>query len=222
MVKAVTNCLDIAKMVVLRGHRNSFSTTRFLPYVEKWSSREAVIGQEKVAKIKSSYERLQKQIATMRDFLWGDWHKKTDSQIARDFIKSTETCKQGIHLRNKYGTIPMINCAEEAVRTKIALEAKGIKNANVANIYLPDNTTHAVCIFNRDGSQTYGNIINNQTVIVDSWLGKSDMANQMLMEYKKLFNLPQKEPIYLWPQDTIKLTEAELNQLKKEFPELLN
>ena len=222
MVQAIKNCLKIAKSVARMGQRSNFSTTRFIPFIEKLSSRSQVIGKQKVEAINSSYNKLVNQIASKRDLIWEDWWRKTDMEIARDFLGCSNVKQKGIFLRNAEGNIPTINCAEEAIRTKIALEARGIKNVSVVN--LTNGADHAFCVFNRDGSvfTPFDGIINNQTVIVDTWLGKAGMANQMMKEYKTLFKIPVEDSLYFMPQDTIKLKPAELEQLKREFPNLLS
>ena len=78
----------------------------------------------------------------------------------------------------------MGNCYENAIAAEAILKLNGVPNACCA-VLKRGNTVidHIVCVFNRDGSKFDGKIINNHTIIVDPWLGKTDFANKMFKFY---------------------------------------
>ena len=49
---------------------------------------------------------------------------------------------------------------------------------NKAEFINGEQLNHVVCIFNKDGSQFNGTV-NNSTIIIDNWAGKTDFAKNM-------------------------------------------
>lgn len=133
------------------------------------------------------------------------------------------------------------NCQESAILSLLILKLNGIKNAYNAFIRngLADSN-HAVCIFNRDGSELVPcvkggketfKIENNKTIIVDPWTGICDFANNAFNEYHGFWNehlKPEKkdEPvatgIYNFDRiQNIDFSEAFLESVRKEYPNLI-
>ena len=80
------------------------------------------------------------------------------------------------------------NCYENAILAELIMKLNGIDYAKT--IYLKDkngNPQHAVCIFNRDGSK-FEKIINNKSIIIDPWIGKTDFANNMIIYYNNMLS----------------------------------
>ena len=83
---------------------------------------------------------------------------------------------------------------------------------------------HAVCVFNRSGKEFSGEIINNNTIIVDSWLGIVDFANNALKTiqncYKHYVGLYNDYPITLSNYiDKTELSQKQIALLKELFSE---
>ena len=57
---------------------------------------------------------------------------------------------------------------------------------NLFQFFIAKFLAHTVCAFNRDGS-VCNQIENNNTIIVDSWCGMVDFANNMIHNYKNMF-----------------------------------
>lgn len=80
------------------------------------------------------------------------------------------------------------NCHENARAAETILRANGVKNPAVAHLYIGNyNADHVVCVFNRDGSKVK-NVENNNTVIVDPWVGVVDLAHNAFVKYKTLLD----------------------------------
>ena len=80
----------------------------------------------------------------------------------------------------------MGNCEEVAIIAEIILKLNGIKNG--ATLFLKNEnnlTEHVVCAFNRDGSPI-SKLSNNNTIIIDPWVGKADFAGNMLKYYQNI------------------------------------
>ncbi len=119
------------------------------------------------------------------------------------------------------------NCLEEATIAKLVLEINGIKNGKVA--YLQNMKTnnfldHAVCIFNKDGSEFDGKITNH-TIVIDPWAEKADTAKNMLKYYQNTmqntFDITNKTQVRFSPQNQIIFDENYVQQLKTKYPSLV-
>ena len=113
------------------------------------------------------------------------------------------------------------NCYENALITKLILRMNGIKNAEV--IALKDingRSVHTVCAFNRNGSK-FKNIENNNTIIIDTWAGKSDFAQNMISmyrnQYKDYFILPQKGPVGFEIHKAEGISKRQMKLLKTKY-----
>ena len=78
------------------------------------------------------------------------------------------------------------NCHENAEAAETILRANGVKNPVTVALTINDSEKHVVCMFNRDGSKVK-TIENNNTIIVDPWIGIVDFANNAIMKYRTIF-----------------------------------
>jgi hypothetical protein len=121
----------------------------------------------------------------------------------------------------------MGNCGENASVSAIVLKMNGI-NAVQAKLLLNNSSIdHEVCVFNRDNSKFNGRV-NKNTIVVDSWLGIADFANNMFLKYKNLFynflNIGMPEKISKFSFGKIKqfnLSSKSIKLLKEDHPEFI-
>ena len=115
------------------------------------------------------------------------------------------------------------NCYENGKAAEIILKINGQKHVRSASVN-NGQMDHFVCVFNRDGSVFDGTIKNNQTIIVDPWLGKVDFANNMFKVYEnmcgKLLKVPSGGKFTLTNVEDIKISDNDINILKQYFPNL--
>ena len=97
-----------------------------------------------------------------------------------------------------------------------------LKFAKVGNCF--ENADHVVCLFNKDGSDFTGNV-NKNTIIVDSWLGDADFADNMLGKYRSIYKdylfVPKDGKLSIERIEKLNLNEAEYQEFKDDFPQLL-
>lgn len=116
------------------------------------------------------------------------------------------------------------NCAEDAQISELILRLGGKKNVYTASLNIGDHKVdHLICFFNKDGSKFDGKIGKN-TILVDSWLGDADFADNMLLKYKSIYKdflfMPKNGKISFRNIKSLNLSDKELQSLKQDFPEL--
>ena len=118
------------------------------------------------------------------------------------------------------------NCYENAIAAEAILKLNGVPNACCAVLKRGNKTIdHIVCVFNRDGSKFDGKIINNQTIIVDPWLGKADFANKMFKFYDndcqiRLNLKDSREKFGLGDIREVSISDFDKALMKEYFPNL--
>jgi hypothetical protein len=117
------------------------------------------------------------------------------------------------------------NCFENAVAAEAILKLNGVPNACCATLNKGNTSLdHIVCIFNRDGSIFDGKIKNNQTIIVDPWIGKADFANKMFKYYenncKTLLNFKNDEKFKIGSVREADIREFDKTLMKQYFQDL--
>lgn len=121
------------------------------------------------------------------------------------------------------------NCYENSIISELILKLNNINNACCASLYkglqrMGENSwkdlDHAVCIFNRDGSNFTGEITKD-TIIIDSWLGKADFAKNMenfyRNEFSQYFNLNFDEVFKYKKLNPLNISENKLSDLKNKY-----
>jgi hypothetical protein len=119
----------------------------------------------------------------------------------------------------------MGNCNENAVAAEAILKLNGVPNACCATLKKGNaSIDHMVCVFNRDGSKFDGKIKNNQTIIVDPWLGKADFANNMFKYYenncKTLLNFKNDEKFAFGQIIESEISDFDKTMMKQFYPDL--
>jgi hypothetical protein len=113
------------------------------------------------------------------------------------------------------------NCYENALVAELILKMNGVKNARTLYIKNGDKIEHAVCVFNKDGSE-FKEIINNKTIMIDPWAQKADYANNMFVYLKNNFGhnlvFDSKNKSNLEVHDFVKLTPTDTEKFKKRYP----
>lgn len=118
------------------------------------------------------------------------------------------------------------NCYESAKIAELILLLNKIENACIAKLKTPFNQklNHVVCIFNKDGSQFNGTV-NNSTIIIDNWAGKTDFAKNMYTHYKNLFKdhfyIPKNSPIEFEQTEKLYLSPQQIQKLTKKYPDFI-
>ena len=117
------------------------------------------------------------------------------------------------------------NCYENGKAAEIILKMNGVKHARSAGLKRGKSTIdHFVCVFNRDGSVFDGTIKNNQTIIVDPWLGKVDFANNMFKIYEntcqRLLKIPEEGKFGLRCVEDVKIDDNSMTILQLYFKKL--
>ena len=117
------------------------------------------------------------------------------------------------------------NCHENAKAAESILRANGVNNPAVAHLYIGGhNVDHVVCVFNRDGSKVK-TIENNNTIIVDPWVGIVDFANNAIAKYKTMLDKyvakGQSGKATLQRITEHPMTQADIKQFKTRFPEFI-
>ncbi len=118
------------------------------------------------------------------------------------------------------------NCQENAVAATTILKMNGVKNACVASLKHDDAyIDHVVSVFNKDGSLFDGNIINNKTIIIDSWLGIVDYANNYFAKYRPLLSefmyIPKDGKLSLHRVNHLNIDESEVFLAREKFANLV-
>lgn len=114
------------------------------------------------------------------------------------------------------------NCYENAKIAEFILLLNGVKNACVAKLKneFGKPIDHVVCLFNKDGSFFDGNV-NNNTIIIDNWAGKTDFAHNMITFYKtqlkEYFDIPINSKLEFFEFSKIRLSTDTLMQLKQKY-----
>lgn len=114
------------------------------------------------------------------------------------------------------------NCAENAEAAEVILKMNGIKNACCIT---PENVDHTFCVFSRDGSKFNGQIT-NQAIVIDPLTGIVDFIGNALKKMKNTLGYcknirVQKKELKNIEINEINLSENDILQLKKDFPELV-
>lgn len=117
------------------------------------------------------------------------------------------------------------NCYENAKVAEFILLLNGIENACLAKLYNNNKPIdHIVCLFNKDGSSFNGKI-NNSTIVIDNWAGKTDYAKNMCSYYKNLykdyFYIPANSFIDYKEFEKLNLSSKEICKLKEKYPNFL-
>ena len=160
-----------------------------------------------------AFRNLNKKIKLMRDYLI------EKGEQTSDFVKKFQIYTSSIR-KNKVG-----NCAESATLTAVAAKANGIKGAYVATLASGNkHIDHDVVFINAE-----------RPYIIDTWLGFADYEQNAIKrwqgEYKNFLNAEDSDLKNIrvvrhkdigCPRSTDKeLTPAEINKLKKLYPELV-
>ena len=116
------------------------------------------------------------------------------------------------------------NCGEESIFTDFILKLNGVKNACIVDLKNPSNNIrHSVCVFNRDGSK-FEKVINNKTIVVDTWAGKVDFANNLIPFYKyqckNYFGIKPDEKLEFVFYKQYDIPEKDLNEYIKNLPDI--
>lgn len=119
----------------------------------------------------------------------------------------------------------MGNCHENALAAEAILKLNGTQNACCVNLKQGSTPIdHVVCVFNRDGSKFDGVVKNNQTIIVDPWLGKADFANNMFKFYenncKIRLNLKDRGHFTLTNPRETNISEFDIKLMREYFSDL--
>ena len=117
------------------------------------------------------------------------------------------------------------NCYENGKAAEIILKMNGMEHVRSAGLKRGNKPIdHFVCVFNRDGSVFDGTIKNNQTVIVDPWLGKVDFAGNMFKVYEntcqRILRIPPEGKFGLRDVENIKITDESMTTLRLFFKDL--
>lgn len=118
------------------------------------------------------------------------------------------------------------NCEENAVAAAAILKMNGVKNASIATLsHEQAYIDHVVAVFNKDGSQFTGKIINNKTIVVDPWLGVTDYANNYFAQNRTLLSqfmyIPSEGKISLNRVNQLDINEKDLFVLTEKFSDLI-
>ena len=129
------------------------------------------------------------------------------------------------NILNRLKVYKLGNCYENAKLSELILRLNGKKNVYTAAINVGDRKIdHVVCFYNRDGSPFNGRI-SKDTIIVDSWLGEADFADNILVKYRNLYKdflfVPAKGKLSFRNVTSLDLSENELIELAKDFPQLI-
>lgn len=117
------------------------------------------------------------------------------------------------------------NCAEDAQISELILRLNNKRNVYTGRLNVGDRQVdHSVCFFNKDGSEFSGKVGKN-TILIDSWLGEVDFADNMLLKYKSIYKdylfIPKDGKISFRNVKSLNLSETELETLANDFPELI-
>ncbi len=122
------------------------------------------------------------------------------------------------------------NCMEDAILTNMVLKMNGVKNAARIHMYNLVNgkekiIDHAVCIVNPPNLPLQKGKLNPKSIIVDSWSGKCDYADNMLTYYRnlkgKFFRVKKLKDVVYEPILEDGLTPDILAKIKQEYPQLI-
>ncbi len=95
---------------------------------------------------------------------------------------------------------------------------------NKADFINGEKLIHVVCIFNKDRSQFNGTV-NNSTIIIDNWAGKTDFAKNMYPHYKNLFKnhfyISKNSPIEFEQSEKLNLSPQQIQELTKKYPDFI-
>lgn len=119
------------------------------------------------------------------------------------------------------------NCYEDSTITEMILNLNGIKNTCTGKLMCENkDLDHAVCLVNTSEEIFDKNKkLNKKTIIIDSWLGKTDYANNMLLYYKHacshLFDINDESKITVKFLDKHYFSDPDINYLREMYPDLL-
>lgn len=185
---------------IIRTRFPHYSTTKYGGLLDKYkiqynslfklSERDAWLGQKTSSNTFTEKENIFKRIFDKFIKL------KKDMENLRTNVYN-QTPDDVTFLKEIFNTLKKRkgNCGEEAYATTTLLRAKGI-NATAASLNCKVTLAkgkksnididHYVTIFNKDGSPFEGKVINNQTIVVDSWANIVDYANNYIKKYRDL------------------------------------
>lgn len=119
------------------------------------------------------------------------------------------------------------NCYEDAKLVELVLKMNNIKNACCGILCNgKKRLDHAVCLVNPTGKIfDENNKLNKKTIIIDSWAGKTDYADNMITYYKNTFGrfLPIEENADIKVQyfDQLFLSQNDINEFREKYPNLV-
>lgn len=116
------------------------------------------------------------------------------------------------------------NCGEDALVSEAILKMNG-KNAFCAQLKVDGiDFDHSVCVLNPK-DKNHNDKIHKKSIIIDSWLGIADYAENIFLKYKNLykdyFYFKSNSDIQLCSFSSCNLTPRNIEQLKSEYPELV-
>lgn len=153
----------------------------------------------------------------IRDVIYKVQQRRTELTLIENLYK-----KALIMLNNKIG-----NCYEDALSAELVLKINGINNAKTMALSQKDKILdHALCVFNKDGSNFDGKIKKGNTIIIDPWFGKADFAENMFIYYKnhagKYIDMYKDSELSLKTLcENIPITSSELENFRKEYPQFI-
>lgn len=165
---------------------------------------------KKVLSIHSAIESLLEKVKAARDNFRKDFFD--DNDRANRLLKQMKCTR-------------LANCSETAGASEIVMKLNGVKNSYTAAItYDGKPIDHAVCVFNKDGSEFTG-VVNNKTIIVDPWAGFADFANNAFVRYKNLFakklDIKGDGNFKIVMPRQYNLSEKNIESLKQAYPQLV-
>lgn len=116
------------------------------------------------------------------------------------------------------------NCGEEAEICQVILKLNGKDSTRVKLFVDNIDTNHTVCVFNKDNKPFDGKA-NKNSIIIDSWLGIADYADNVFTAYKNLYSkyfcINKKTKFQLREVYSPELNEQDLLKLRNNHPELV-
>lgn len=154
------------------------------------------------------YEQVSKKLNLMRAL------EKYSVDVSTPYLKAKNVISQ-------FKEYKVANCAENADVAAIILKMNGIDNACSA---APENIDHVFCVFNRDGSRFNGKVTRD-TIIVDPLASIVDFASSALKRMKYTLSYCKEIKPHssnsLTDIREINLSNSDILQLRKDFPELV-
>lgn len=146
-----------------------------------------------------------------------------NSRNKADFINGEKSIQSSLYMLENF---KLGNCYENAKIAELILLLNQIENACIAKLKTPFNPklNHVVCIFNKDGTQFNGKV-NNSTIIIDNWAGKTDFAKNMYTHYKNLFKdhfyISKNSPIEFEQTEKLNLSLQQIRELTRKYPDFI-